>query len=275
MVVHTEHANLSQLINIAHKANKYSFKSLETWALGAIQVFVKRNPSPLLVSLPANARSASPEAIAACGAQLTRLVRLAQLCAHEPLLVSMVGLLRLLMERSLSFAYLAMTLADELDLRELRGVAYLEVLQKADVVIAPEGQALGPGGIDDANRVLVTPMQQLRLLAGYYQLTNAWERLRSRPPAFEHASSCGATWHQHGCTQSWLEFWKEKSKGDSVLNLGLADALGRLRAIQKEFDRWGSANYMHNDCRQAARKTLQGACFVFRNLLEARLTGRL
>jgi hypothetical protein len=66
----------------------------------------------------------------------------------------------------------------------------------------------------------------------------------------------GATWHQHGCTQSWNEFWKEKTKSDGVLSLGLADVLGRLRVISKEFDRWGSATYMHHDCRQAARKTI-------------------
>jgi hypothetical protein len=26
--------------------------------------------------------------------------------------------------------------------------------------------------------------------------------------------------------------------------------------LQKEFDRWGSATYMHHDCRQAARRAL-------------------
>jgi hypothetical protein len=26
---------------------------------------------------------------------------------------------------------------------------------------------------------------------------------------------------------------------------------------QKEFDRWGSATYMHHDCRQTARKVMQ------------------
>jgi hypothetical protein len=259
MVVHTERANLSQLINVALKANKYCFKSLETWSLDAIHDFVSRKPSPVLACLPSsNAKSAPPEAVAICGAQITRLVRLAQLCGHERLLATMIGLLRTLMTASLRFAYLAITLADELDLRTLRGAAYLEVLQKSGGVVVASAQAGEvPGTTDKDGRLLVTQMQQLRLLAGYFQLTSAWERLRVRPPAFEHASSCGATWHQHGCTQSWLEFWKEKSKGDAVLGLGLADALGRLRAIQKEFDRWGSATYMHHDCRQAARKILQ------------------
>lgn len=258
MVVHTEQANLSQLINVALKANKYCFKSLESWSLDAIQEFVSRKPSPLLACLPSSStKSASPEAITTCGTQITRLIRLAQLCGHERLLGSMIGLLRTLMTASLCFAYLAINLADELDIRSLRGTAYLEVLQRSGGAAVVAGPGDVPGTTDKEGRLFVTQLQQFRLLAGYFQLTNAWERLRVRPPAFEHASSCGATWHQHGCTQSWLEFWKEKSKGDAVLGLGLADALGRLRAIQKEFDRWGSATYMHHDCRQAARKILQ------------------
>lgn len=83
-----------------------------------------------------------------------------------------------------------------------------------------------------------------------------WERLRTIPPHFDHAPSCGATWHQHGCTQSWLEFWKDKTRSDGVLALGLADVLGRLRQVQKDYDRWGSATYMHHDCRMAARKSI-------------------
>jgi hypothetical protein len=33
-------------------ANKYSFKSLETWALDAIQEYVNRKPSPILSAIP-------------------------------------------------------------------------------------------------------------------------------------------------------------------------------------------------------------------------------
>jgi hypothetical protein len=199
-------------------------------------------------------------------AQITRLVRLAQLCSHSRLLGTMVGLLRQLMSSNLKYAHLAMTLADEHDLRALRGAAYLEVMQKAIVVPrsppfedeneANEGKEGGGGGGEES-RVLVNPAQQLRLLSGYYRLTGVWERLRLSPPPFDHAPSCGATWHQHGCTQSWTDFWKEKSRSDAVLNLGLADVIGRLRAIQKEFDRWGSATYMHHDCRMAARRCIQ------------------
>ena len=203
------------------------------------------------------------------------------MCNHEPLLGTMIGLLKQLMCSSLQYAYLAMTLADELDLRSLRGVAYLEVMQKAVIVKRTtadsilkrpqqQGEVSGAnnalavpavpgekeGDVDAQGRLVINRAQQLRLLSGYYRLTKTWERLRMIPPPFDHAVSCGATWHQHGCTQSWLEFWKEKTRSDAVLSLGLADVLGRLKQVQKDYDRWGSATYMHHDCRMAARRSI-------------------
>ncbi|KAJ7758087.1 hypothetical protein DFH07DRAFT_741785 [Mycena maculata] len=298
-VIHSSEADLTQLMDIARIANKYSFKTLETWSLDAIQEYVNRKPSPILTSIPPpNSYTFSPNSPSTSSltpggatpiestAQLTRLIRLAQMCNHEKLLSTMILLLRQLMSSSLQYAYLAMTLADELDLRALRGAAYLEVMQKAVVVkrakvdpIKPKpapvagpstGTGAGPlpadpsdaaseaseGDVDEEGRLVVNRAQQLRLLSGYYRLTGTWERLRTTPPHFDHAPSCGATWHQHGCTQSWLEFWKDKTRSDAVLVLGLADVLGRLRQVQRDYDRWGSATYMHHDCRMAAKRSI-------------------
>lgn len=280
-------ADLDQLVAIARISNKYAFKSTETWVLDAIQEYVNRKPSPIL---PSSVSYPIPLAFVPTPSsynpkienteQLTRLIRLAQLCNHEKLLNTMIQLLRDLMIGSVQYAYLAMTLADELGLRTLRGVAYLEVMQKAVIVRSPRidvihktppvQPSLAPdiGGpvphvpgdelsdLESKNRVSLTPQQQLRLLAGYYRLTETWEELRKTPPHFEHSISCGATWHQHGCTQSWLEFWKEKTKSETLLSLGLADVIGRLRQISKDYDRWGSATYMHHDCRQVARRSI-------------------
>ncbi|KAJ7213864.1 hypothetical protein GGX14DRAFT_360392 [Mycena pura] len=293
-VIHSSDADLTQLMDIARIANKYSFKTLETWSLDAIQEYVNRKPSPILTSIPPpNSYTFSPNSSSTSSqtsgsstpiestAQLTRLIRLAQMCSHEKLLSTMIQLLRQLMSSSLQYAYLAMTLADELDLRALRGAAYLEVMRKAVVVkrttvdpIKPKPAAAGPstgtpsdaggdaapeaneGDVDEEGRLVINRAQQLRLLSGYYRLTRTWERLRTTPPHFDHAPSCGATWHQHGCTQSWLEFWKDKTRGDAVLALGLADVLGRLKQVQRDYDRWGSATYMHHDCRMAAKRSI-------------------
>jgi len=300
MAVHTPRADLNQLIDIARISNKYSFKSLETWSLDAIQEYVNRKPSPLITSIPTSSyifspsthmfSSNSPPISTNSGAitkiqeahdgtaRLTQLIRLAQLCLHDRLLATLTTLLRQLMSLNIQYAYLAMTLADELELRTLRGAAYLEVMSKSTVVpkvrnlsevgLGTKGKesddlvVADPAAQDEAEEFeeedapILTPSQRLRLLSGYYRLTHAWDHLRTHPPPFDHAPTCGATWHQHGCTQSWVEFWKEKTKGEGVVSLGMADVLGRLRAIQKEFDRWGSATYMHHDCRMSARRGL-------------------
>jgi hypothetical protein len=188
-------------------------------------------------------------------------MRLAQLCAHEKLLYTMIGVMKQLMGFSIQYAHLAMNLADELDLRPLRGIAYFEVMQKASCVVVrgnprdyehPENNVM-----DSKGRLIVTAEQKMRLLMGYHRLTIVWERMRATPLSFEHAAACGATWHQHGCTQCWLDFWKEKTRSDAVLSLPLADVIGRLRAIAKEFVRWGSATYMHQDCRATVRKVIE------------------
>ncbi|KAH7925584.1 hypothetical protein BV22DRAFT_1033856 [Leucogyrophana mollusca] len=263
--VRSPQADLNRLIDIARISSKYSFKSTETWALDAIQEYVERKPSPLLNTIPLAfpfAPNIQSPALLDSKVQITRLIRLAQMCSHARLLETMVALLQQLMSLSLQYAYLAMSLADELDIRHLRGIAYLEVLQRAVIVSSQDSEGTFvegevQGSPDGPERLVVNPTQQLRLLSGYHRLSKAWERLRVIPPHFDHAQSCGATWHQHGCTQSWSDFWKDKTRTEGVLALGAADVLGRLNAIVKEFDKWGSATYMHHDCRTSARRSIQ------------------
>jgi hypothetical protein len=262
--VHSNLANLTRLIDIASISNKYSFRSLETWALDVIVDTVTRRGSsspqfPLagLCNAPTSPmQTYTLPAQLSNNEQIVALVRLAQMCQHERLLNTMVESLRRHMGSSPQNAYMAMTLADELNLRVLRGAAYLEVMQKAVVVVRRPGPGPAEGEIDAEGRLVVSATQQMRLLSGYYRLTMAWEQLRTVPPNFDHAPSCGVNWHQSGCMQSWQEFWREKTKSETVLALGLADVLGRLRAVLKEFDKWGSATYMHHDCRMLARRAI-------------------
>lgn len=306
-------------MDIARVANKYSFKTLETWSLDAIQEYVDQKPCPILNSTPPppasssfapqqNQLSSPPASLSSSPgtspntrhidsslhspAQLRQLIRLAQLCHHERLLNTLVLILKQLMKSSVHYAYLAMTLADEYDLHSLRGLAYLEVMQKATIARPCIGSLLGGANNDTAtntsdshtgpnpdhsthaattnninnlingghssttafSQLSLSPTQRLRLLSGHYRLTLLWEHLRNTPPYFEHTNACHATWHQHGCNQKWHEFWKEKTKADAVLALGPADVLGRLRQVMKDFERWGSTTYIHQECRVAARK---------------------
>ncbi|KAG0703784.1 hypothetical protein DFH29DRAFT_849905 [Suillus ampliporus] len=266
MIVRSPKTDLSRLIDIAKVSSKYTFKSTETWALDAIQEYLERNTSPLFSGNPLirifptlNTRSS---ALLESEGQIARLIRLAQMCSHSRLLDTMVQLLQKLMSDSLHYSYLAMVIADEFNIRDLRGAAYLQVMQTSVFVCPGESNShtYVEGDIQETSegpqRLVVSPVQQLRLLSGYHRLAKAWERLRAVPPQFDHAPSCGATWHQHGCTQSWTDFWKEKTKSEGVLSLGSANVLGRLAIIVKEFDKWGSATYMHHDCKSAARRSI-------------------
>ncbi|KAJ3747547.1 hypothetical protein DFH05DRAFT_1392557 [Lentinula detonsa] len=260
-IVNSSNADLTQLIDIARISNKYSFKSLETWALDALQEHVNRRPahhssSPFFFS-GSDTLDSSPTqthlALIENTEQLTRLIELAQLCGHDRLLNSMVALLRQLMNRSLHYAYLSMALADDLNLRSLRGAAYLEVMQKGSFTSPRRQRGTEENGVD--RPVEITPAQQVRLLSGYWHLTRTWERFRTNPPTFSHGPTCNASWHQPGCNQAWVEFWKDKTKGEAVMSLGLADVIGRLRQVQKEYDRSGPT-YMTPDCKLAARRSL-------------------
>jgi len=262
--IHSNLANLARLIDIASISNKYSFKSLETWSLDVIVDTVSRrgSSSPQFPLAGLGLAPASPSQTYTLPAQLSNndqvvaLVRLAQMCQHERLLNTVIESLRRHMGSSLQNAYMAMTLADELDLRVLRGAAYLEVMQKAVVLVRRPGPGPVEGQIDADGRLVVSPVQQMRLLSGYYHMTMAWEQLCMVPPNFDHAPYCGMNSHQSGCVQSWQEFWREKTKSETVLALGLADVLGRLRAVLKKLDRWGSTTYMHHDCRLLARHAI-------------------
>lgn len=264
MVVRGPHLDLNRFIEIAKVASKYSFKAIETWALDVIQEFIERKPSPLLDTIPIGfpfSTNSPPSTFVESKRQISRLVQLAQMCGHMSLLETMITLLRQLMSASLHFSYLAMSLADDLNLRELRGLAYLEVLQRSVFICGRDehGNVLVEGDVHESfglDRLVVNPAQQLRLLSGYYRLSKAWEKFRAIPIPFQHAPACG-TWHQHGCIQSWSEFWKETTRANGVLALDAANVIGKLQVILKEFDKWGSATYMHQECKPIARQAIQ------------------
>ncbi|EIW81209.1 hypothetical protein CONPUDRAFT_137261 [Coniophora puteana RWD-64-598 SS2] len=258
MTISSAQIELGRIIDIASVANKYSFRTTETWALDAIRQFTERKPSVLIP-----AAFPTPSSLPAMGNKdiIARLVRLAQKCGHARLLESMVNVLTHRMKTSVQFAYLAMTLGDEYDIRGLRGAGYLEVLLNANFVCSTDHSSGGlvEGDIQTEagkNRLVISSTQRLRLLSGYQRLSKTWDRLRANAPQFDHVPPCSAEWHSHGCTQSWVEFWKEKTRSEAVLSLSSADVLGRLGIFVKEFDKWGSANFMHHECKNIARRSI-------------------
>lgn len=127
-------------MDIALISNKYSFQSIETWALDAIGDYIGHRPASLFPFNPAGIMTnlISNHVVQEHVELLSRLTRLSQMCAHEKLLGTMITTLKEFMASSIRYAYLAMTLADELDLRSLSGAAYLEVMQRVVVVTRPQ-----------------------------------------------------------------------------------------------------------------------------------------
>ncbi|VDC00415.1 unnamed protein product [Peniophora sp. CBMAI 1063] len=267
-------ADLPRLIDIARTANKYGFKSVETWALDSIVDALDRKPPPshsaftfplASIATPSSATTTSPR-LEASNAQIVELVRLAQLCSHKRLLDSMINNLRRAMHLGVQNAYLALKLADELGLHALQGEAYLEVLLRHfpdHIVVLSEahrdcGLVLGDFEDDGSGaRLFVSRTQQLRLLAGHYRLVAAWEVLRRDPLKIEHAPACELNWQKSSCSQSWLEFWRDKSSCSAgVLLCAPADVLGRLKAMGREFERLGTTTMMHPECRNCARRAI-------------------
>ncbi|KAF8707061.1 hypothetical protein AX14_013702 [Amanita brunnescens Koide BX004] len=264
--VTSEGGDLVQLIDIAQVANKYSFKSTETWALDAIYRRVTQHTisSPtegtsMSASTSESTSTTNPTPLDMTLEQLTRVLRLTQLCHHQRLLDTLVDILTRLTKTSVHYAFMAMAIADELDIPSLRGVSYLEVLQNCSIDRWSMPDFTLPNVEKDASGEelpVITLPQRTRLLTGYYRLARTWERIRAVPPEFEHAQACGVTWHQHGCTLSWADFWREKNRSEGVLCLGAADVLGKLKHIQKEYEKFSNTTYMHHECRHQAKKCL-------------------
>ncbi|THH03353.1 hypothetical protein EW145_g6326 [Phellinidium pouzarii] len=226
-------SDVAKLLDIANVANKYSFKSLETWACDALQQCVARRPFPLSDSNPVHR------------AQLTRIIQLAQLCQHERLLQTIVSAMRNLLTTYPTFLTLALSLADELapPIPSLTGAAYFSALLR------------GPA-FWDAPDMHLTIHQRLRILTGYHRLTSDWEMIRANAPEFTHAPSCVA-WNHTQCTASWNAFWKEQVASDNVTKLSVADVGGRLKEIVSAIDHWGpwgQTSVMHHECKKEVKR---------------------
>lgn len=120
-------ANVGKLMDVALVANKYAYRTLETWALDALAEYIKVRPvgteAPLLQGSDAEKMSL-----------VKRLIQLAQRCNHRELIIRTTDVLRTQWRNSFKYAYYAMILADDCDVRSLKGEVYFEVLQRPFLV---------------------------------------------------------------------------------------------------------------------------------------------
>ncbi|KAF8905138.1 hypothetical protein CPB85DRAFT_1456965 [Mucidula mucida] len=104
-------ANVGKLMDVARVANKYAYRTLETWALDALAEYIKVRPvgtdAPLLQGSDAEKMSL-----------VKRLIQLAQHCNHRELIIRTTDVF----------------LSNDCDVRSLKGEVYFEVLQRPFLV---------------------------------------------------------------------------------------------------------------------------------------------
>ncbi|KAH8104971.1 hypothetical protein DFH11DRAFT_1733499 [Phellopilus nigrolimitatus] len=221
-----------KLLNIATTANKYAFKSLETWACDAVLECVSCK------------QFSFDESNLDRFVQLRTTIRLAQICQHRHLLKRSVGILERSLETSPTCLALALSLADEFvpPIPSLTGSAYFAALLR------------GPA-FWDAPEMRVSESQRQCMLKGYYTLTREWAHLSAHPPESKHGASCGSS-DREQCAAIWNLFWLGQVARKDMQELDLADVGGRLRMILKEIDKHNLIFGMTKECKIGIKKSL-------------------
>ncbi|KAI5117357.1 hypothetical protein M0805_002471 [Coniferiporia weirii] len=204
-------STLPKLLDIVNLAVKYSFKSLEVWACGVLKMFIAQQPFPLRESKPVEL------------VQIMEIIRLARLCHHKELLEALIDSFQGLAMTSPGYNKIGLLLADQLEppVPMLMGAVYYSAM-----LHGPE--------FWDTPEMRAAPYRRLRILNGYYRLTSLWERLRKNPPEYSsEAAICKFYGH---CAETWKIAWREQVVSKDVMDLNLADVIGRLKVIVASFD---------------------------------------
>lgn len=229
-------ARVPRLVHLARIAHKYQFKSTESWALEILTAF--------------HASAASTISLQS----LVQVTELAVLCECSGLLdVATVKWKRLIGEgRALSTTIL---MAERLNLRDLLGLSYHSMMLKGRQV-----WDLDPH---------LTRSQRIRLLSGYYALSQACTELPSNPPKLSHSTSCP---RPKECDKAWGACWSLISSNqhggiaDQVVRLHTADLEGRVTVAESIIQAFaqrkmssgkGIVDGIHEKCLKFALKATQ------------------
>lgn len=215
----TPDANPTQLVALARITNKYQFRSLEQWALGALNGYYTRAgafddmptthpPSLPLGPLPAHGGSTAPQG----PPSLMQLTELAALCERIDLLEAAVARWKRLIGEGKDLA-LAINVGERFNLRSMLGLAYHAMMLK--------GKASW-----DTDPSL-TRDQRVRLLCGYYSLGKLWDTLPGSAPIVTHGPRCAS---QQRCNKSFGNVWKMilESSTQVIQTLQREDVLGKI-----------------------------------------------
>ncbi|KAL6302003.1 hypothetical protein BKA93DRAFT_737701 [Sparassis latifolia] len=193
MLATTPDANCMQLVHLARITHKYQFRSIETWALGALHIFYSRPGAFDLPGIPPGLPHTTPPPEVP---SLVAITELAALCERQDLMELTVAQWKHQIGEGKDLAR-AIGIGERLNLRGMLGLAYHAMMLKGKLHW-------------DAEPAL-TREQRVRLLCGYYTLGKLWESLPAQPPALSHSARCTS---QQRCSKAWGALWK------AVLELG-------------------------------------------------------
>ncbi|KAF8895579.1 hypothetical protein BD779DRAFT_1500322 [Infundibulicybe gibba] len=161
-----------RLIQLARMANKYHFKTTEMWSLNALTSYHGSYPaSAVLID------------------SLMDTTELAALCNFQPLLEVCKAKWKLLISHNKYLAH-AINIAERLDMRVMLGLAYNAMM----LMGRPEWES----------EPMLNRNQRIRLLSGYYNLSQLCETLSTTPPRLVHNASCT---QRRTCKQGWNDTW--------------------------------------------------------------------
>ena len=230
----TVKANEPQLIHLARIAHKYQFKSIETWALQTLASHY-------------SASSVSPSI------QITtQLTELGVLCDCSELLNAAISKWKRLIGEGQAISS-AIVIAERLNLRSLLGLAYHTMMLKGRDVWDSDPH--------------LTRSHRIRLLSGYYTISQIGSDLASTPPRLKHDNTCH---RRHTCKAGWAFLWKtintsKNGLGNQVVKLPNADIVGRMMLAKSVLEALldgavpleGLADDINDKCLKSAVKATQ------------------
>lgn len=208
-----------QLVALARITNKYQFRSLETWALGALNTYYSRHGAfedvptthPPVVSLPHTGTATPPSQ-----PSLVQITELATLCERPDLLDAAVARWKRLIGEGRDLA-LAIRVGEQFQLRPMLGLAYHAMMLRGK-----------PAWDADVH---LTRDQRVRLLCGYYSLGKLVDALPGAPPPLTHSQRCTS---QQRCAKAFGNVWKMilDTPAQIIPTLQREDVLGKVMVAE-------------------------------------------
>lgn len=230
----TAKASEPRFIHLARLAHKYQFKSIEPWALQTLTAYYLTSSATLPIETT------------------TKLTELAILCDCSELLAVAISKWKRLIGEGEAISS-AIVIAERLNLRTLLGQAYHAMMLKGREVwdIDPH----------------LSRSHRIRLLSGYYTLSQMGSELHSTPPRLKHDNSCH---RRHACRAGWASLWKiintsKNGLGSQVMKLPNADILGRMMLaksvlealVDSSIPTEGLVDEIHDVCLKSSVKATQ------------------